>query len=232
MRFTNDPDEDETPVWSPNGKRIAFRRERKLFTKAADGSGAEELLATATLNWHLGSFSPEGRSLLLYVLGASGEDIFRLSLDPNSRPTPFLQTPANEKAPALSPNGKWIAYCSDESGREEIYVQAYPGPGGKIQISAESGNEPVWSRNGRELLYRKADAMMAVDVTTEPSFSASAPRVLFEGRFARGHRGYTNYDVSPDGSRFLVIQGRDSGSAPIHVVLDWATELTGRGPGK
>ncbi|HKA37727.1 MAG TPA: protein kinase, partial [Thermoanaerobaculia bacterium] len=232
LRFTTDPEEDETPVWSPDGRRIAFRRGLKILMKAADGGGPEETVATSNLNWHIGSFTPDSRALVVYALGKNGEDIFTLPLDSKTGPTPFLQTPANEKAPAISPDGRWIAYCSDETGRDEIYVQAYPGPGGKVQVSTESGAEPVWARNGRELFYRKADKMMAVEVSTQPSFSASTPRLLFEGRFTRGHRGYTNYDVSPDGNRFLMIQGQESGSSPIHVVLDWSAELTRRGPAK
>ena len=96
---------------------------------------------------------------------------------------PFLRTPFNEAAPRFSPDGRWLAYISDESGRYEIYVQPYPGPGGKWQISTEGGTEPVWNPNGRELFYRNGDKMMAVDIATQPGFSAGKPRMLFEGQY-------------------------------------------------
>ena len=94
---------------------------------------------------------------------------------------PFLQTPFNESAPHFSADGRWLAYISDESGRYEVYVQPYPGPGGKRQISTEGGTEPVWSRNGQELFYRSGKKMMAVEITTQPSFAFGSPRMLFEG---------------------------------------------------
>ena len=117
-------------------------------------------------------------------------DIWVLRLGDHSRgsgqvrkPQPFLRTPFNEEAPRFSPDGHWLAYISDESGRYEIYVQPYPGPGGKWQISTEGGTEPVWNRNGRELFYRSGDKMMAVDIATQPSFAAGKPRMLFEGPY-------------------------------------------------
>ncbi len=112
---------------------------------------------------------------------------------------------------------------SDESGRFEIYVQPHPGPGGKRQISPEGGEEPVWSRNGRELFYRNGYQMIAVDITTEPTFSAGTPRLLFEGQYKLGViLPYANYDITPDGQRFVMLQqvDPDSGSTQINVVLN------------
>lgn len=232
VRFTSDPLEDETPLWTPDGQRIAFRRAGKIFWKAADGSGGEELLASSTVNWHLSSFSPDGRLLALYAMGSSGEDIYVLPIGPNARLEPVLQTPANEKSPAFSPDGHWFAYSSDESGRDEVYIQAFPGPGRKVQISTDGGGEPVWARDGREIFFRSGDHMMAVDLRTGEPASASAPHVLFSGRFAHAHRDYTNYDVSPDGKRFLMIQGQEQGIPQLNIVLDWFTELSQRAPRK
>lgn len=122
----------------------------------------------------------------------------------------------------------WLAYDSDESGRRELYVQPFPGPGGKWQVSTEGGLQVVWARNGREIFYRDGDKMMAVEVETEPSFRLSKPKMLFEGRYegAVGWFGYANYDVTADGQRFLMIRGEEE-PAPtrIHVVLNWAEEL-------
>ena len=121
-----------------------------------------------------------------------------------------------------------MAYASDESGRGEIYVQPYPGPGGKWQISTDGGNEPVWNRSGHELFYRSGDKMMAVDVTTQPGFSASKPKMLFEGRYMSGGGTFPDYDVSPDGQRFLMlkrVQQEQAESTQINVVLNWTEEL-------
>ena len=120
---------------------------------------------------------------------------------------------------------------SDESGRLEVYVQPYPGPGGKWQISTEGGVQPVWARSGRELFYRNGDRMMVVDIGTEPTFSPGRPSVLFEGQFVS--LPYTaNYDVAPDGQRFLMIQpiAQEGASSQINVVLNWFEELKQRVP--
>jgi serine/threonine-protein kinase len=126
-----------------------------------------------------------------------------------------------------------MAYVSNESGPNEIYVQAYPGPGGKWQISTEGGTEPVWSRNGRELFYRNGNKMMAVDVATQPSFTGGKPRLLFEGPYVPTPATFPNYDVSSDGQRFLMLKPSESAEAAptqINVVLNWFEELKRRVP--
>ena len=122
----------------------------------------------------------------------------------------------------FSPDGRWLAYVSNESGRFEVYVQAYPGPGGKWPISIEGGNEPLWSRDGRELFYREGNRMMAVAVRTVPTFTTEKPRLLFEGSYVL-RPNVANYDVSLDGQRFLMI--KEEGQAPINVILNWFEEL-------
>ena len=126
-----------------------------------------------------------------------------------------------------------MAYASDESGRNEIYVQPYPGPGGKWQISTEGGTEPTWNRNGRELFYRSGDKMMDVDISTQPSFAAGNAKVLFQGHYQPTPGTLPNYDVSPDGQRFLMIKPSEQGQvAPtqINVVLNWFEELKQKVP--
>jgi hypothetical protein len=157
--------------------------------------------------------------------------VLRLS---DRKPQPFLGTPFNEGGAQFSPDGRWLAYVSDESGRPEIYVQPYPGPGGKWQVSPEGGTEPAWNRNGRELFYRSGNKMMAVESTLQPSFAAGKPRVLFEGEYrstAYPQLG-TDYDVSADGQRFLMVKEteRAQSTAQINVVLNWFEELKRRVP--
>jgi len=125
-----------------------------------------------------------------------------------------------------------MAYASEESGRREIYVQAYPGPGGRWQVSSDGGNEPLWSANGRELFYRSGDQMMAVDISAEGEFLAGKPRQLFEGSYVRADV-YVRaiYDVSPDGQRFLMLKAVEQKRVPltqIDVVLNWSDELKRR----
>jgi eukaryotic-like serine/threonine-protein kinase len=146
----------------------------------------------------------------------------------DTRPQVFLQTPFEEGAVMFSPDGRWLAYSSTESGRSEIYLMSYPGPGGKVQISTDGGREPLWNRNGRELFYRAGNRMMAVDITTQPNFSAGKPKVLFEGKYEATLVSDANYDVSPDGQRFLMLkrsQTEETAPTQINVVLNWHEEL-------
>ena len=139
----------------------------------------------------------------------------------------FLQTPFNETAPSFSPDGHWLAYASDESGRYQIYVQPYTGPGQKWQISTDGGTEPTWNPNGQELFYRNWNRMMAVDISTKPHFSPGTPVMLFQGSYLPTPITFPNYDVSPDGKRFLMTQASSQAGASSQIifVLNWADEL-------
>jgi len=227
-RLTFDPGEDEMPVWMPDGERLVFAGDRngtrKILSKNSDGSGTEEeVLGSQGGHRHSSSVSPDGQVLAFTESG----DIWILPLHGAQEPTPYLQTGSIEMTPAFSPDGRWISYISDESGRNEVYVQAFPVSGGKWQISTNGGEQPVWARTGRELFYRNGDRMMAVDVTTQPSFSAGSPHLVFEGRYERLPWEATNYDVSPDGQQFLMIQdsGQDESATRINVILNWFEEL-------
>ena len=172
----------------------------------ADGSGGLERLTTSEYVNVPISWSPDGQ-LLAFIENnpTTGQDIWVLRLE---RPQGAAVPPNafNESVPRFSPDGRWLAYISNESGRFEIYVQPYPGPGGKWQISTDGGTEPVWNPNGRELFYRSGDKMMAVDIATQPSFVAGKPRMLFEGPYVPTPLTIPNYDVSPDGQRFLMLK--------------------------
>jgi Tol biopolymer transport system component/tRNA A-37 threonylcarbamoyl transferase component Bud32 len=236
-RFTFEGNYNPVSVWTPDGKRIAFESNKEgppnLFWQLADGSGGLERLTTSEYVNAPMSWSPDGKLLAFIELNPStGFDIWVLRMG-DRKAQLFLRTPFNETAPRFSPDGRWLAYISDESGRLEIYVQPYPGPGGKWQISTEGGMEPVWNPNGRELFYRNGNKMMAVDISTQSSFVAGKPRMLFEGPYVTPPVPISNYDVSPDGQRFLMLKSIGSTEAAptqINVVLNWFEELKRRVP--
>jgi len=229
-RLTFDAEEDETAIWTPDGERVTFSSirggGRNLFWKPADGSASEELLSEREYHSHLGSWSPNGVLAFQEQHPTTGWDIWMLSLEGDSKPQPFLQTAFTEDWSQFSPDGQWLAYMSNESGRNEVYVQPYPGPGGKWQISTEGGTEPVWSAKGDELFFRDGDQMMVVSINTQAAFSAGTPQVLFEGPYTSGQGFRQNYDVTPDGQRFVMVRAaQGSEQAQINVVLNWFEEL-------
>jgi serine/threonine-protein kinase len=223
------------PVWTPDGKRLAFTLPGpwNIFWMPSDGSGAPERVTTSQNAQWPGSWSPDGRRLAFTEADpTTGYDIWVLTIEGEGKAQPFLQTPSNESAPMFAPDGRWLAYQSDETGRKEIYVRPFPGPGGKYQISTEGGTESVWARNGRELFYRNGDKMMAAAVETKPVFAAAKPRLLFEAPYEPALYTFpADYDVSPDGQRFLMVKASEAESvAQINVVLSWFEDLKRRVP--
>jgi eukaryotic-like serine/threonine-protein kinase len=223
--------DDSVPVWTRDGRRVAWSSSRggrpNIFWRSADASGVEERLTTSDHPQFPQSFSPDGKLLLfLDVDPSTGLDEWILPVEGDRKPRPFLRTPFRERQASFSRDGGWVVYVSDESGREEVYVAPYPGPGGKVQVSPNGGTEPTWSPTGRELFYRNGDKLVSVAIQTTPSLSVGRPVVLFEAKYEEG------YDVAPDGQRFLMIRRNEEQSVPqqINVVLGWLDELKRRVP--
>jgi len=242
-RLTFEGGNNHAPVWTPDGKRIAFYSDReglptRIFWQLADGGGGLERLTSGGEGGNpvVQSWSADGQLLVFHQVHLQTQRdimVFRLS---DRKVEPFLRTPFTEGGARFSPDGRWLAYASNESGRPEVYVQPYPGPGGKWQISTDGGAEPVWNRNGRELFYRSGNKMMAVETTTQPTFSAGKPRMLFEGQYLTNDFPNLSaaYDVSGDGQRFLMVKETEAArsTAQINVVLNWFEELKQRVPTK
>jgi serine/threonine-protein kinase len=217
-------------IWTPNGSRLTFASDRgrpsNLFWQPADGSGPAERLTTSA-NWQSAqAWSPDGKTLV-FLSNDNTHAIWILQVDGDRKPRPFLHVPFLEDQARLSPNGRWLAYVSGESGRAEVYVVPFPGSGGRWPISTDGGSQPVWARNGQELFYRSGDRMMAVAVTTDANFGASKPRLLFEANDPPD--AGPSYDVTPEGE-FLMIEPGESDTPPtqINVVLNWLQEVRPR----
>jgi Tol biopolymer transport system component len=235
-RWTFEGTGNRVAAWTPDGRRIAFLSNKevpqKVFWQLAEGSRGLERLTNSEYPTIPGSFSSDGQLLAFTEINPlTGYDVWVLRLN-DHKAEPFLRTPFNEAVPSFSRDGHWLAYISDESGRYEVYVQAYPGPGGKYQISTDGGTEPVWNPNGKELFYRSGDKIMAVGITTQPGFSAGKPRVLFAGPYMPTETTMPSYDVSPDGQRFLMIKPSEQNTSltQIVVVQNWFEELKLRVP--
>ncbi len=235
-RLTFGPAAAFAPLWTRDGKRVIYSSEREnkpgLFWKAADGSGVEESLMTSPTSPTPDSVSPDGKTLLFTQTDPNRQgDIRLLRLDGDRQARDFLATPFNEYGATISPDGKWVAYVSNESGTEALYVQAFPGPGGKWQITSGAGANPQWSRDGKQLFFRLDQGVGKVDVRTTPTFSASAPRMVFRATFG-GLRPFSRllFSLSPDSRRILSIPGGEghAGATQINLVFGWADELKRR----
>ena len=237
MRFTYDAGLDLQPLWSPDGSRVVFQSNRSgvgnLYWKLSSGAGPDELLLESDHVKVPNDWSPDGSSLLFRSTDPQmSRDLWILPISGEKKPLPFLKTPFDERDGQFSPDGKWIAYQSNESGRFEIYVQPFPGPGRKFQISANGGAQPRWNKNGKEIFYVSLDSkMITATVKLSPggqSLEAATPAVLFPVRIAGGPLPGVNkqqYAVSSDGQRFLVnLAADESATSPITLILNWHPE--------
>ena len=251
-RVTTHAAVDTRPLWHPDGQSVVFASFRDgplaLFRKAADGTGTAEPLVTfdesvtfiTPYDW-----SPDGARLFVdAVLPETGSDVGMVSLDGPGTWEPLIQTAATEWSPALSPNGRWLAYTSNETGQQEVYVQRFPELDGRQVISVGGGASPNWSADGREIIYLRApvgprDAVMRVTLDIDegdpPSLIVGTPERLFDWQYFGAPGGRRHYDVSPDGQRFLMFTAGGTGNTgtgrtEIKVVLNWHQELLDRVP--
>ena len=235
-------------IWTTDGTRVTYGSatggNENLFWKPADGSGAAERLTTSINLQFAADWSADGPTLVFVeTRPETAEDIWVLPLAGNRQARPVVQSRFNDSYPDLSPDGHWLAYASNESGRTEVYVQPYPGPGPRQQVSTDGGTGPAWSGDGGELFYTTtqtvggqatATRMMAVTVGLRPTFTVSLPRMLFQGKYGASGT-IRSYDVTATGRRFLMVQQKErspvSASAMI-LVQNWLEELKARVPVK
>jgi serine/threonine protein kinase/dipeptidyl aminopeptidase/acylaminoacyl peptidase len=228
-RFTFDPSDDFGPLWSRDDSRVVFSSARKspgdVYQRDSAGTAKEEPLLDSSAFEMAQDWSPDGLVLLFQrddPRMPTQMDLWTYSAA-DGKASPFLQSTSNETLGRFSPDGRWIAYVSNESGKEEVYVVPFPGPGGKWQISTGGGRAPVWTRGGREIVYQApGDEILAVEVRTEPTFQAGIPRTLFQTNL-RPPPG-AQFDVTPDGERFLVNRRPGDQSDPMTLVQNWAAE--------
>jgi Tol biopolymer transport system component len=216
-------------IWSRDGGRIVFSSSRKghldLYQKASSGAGPEEVLLEDDGNKYPESLSPDGR-FLAYMTGPRGSavtaDVWILPQFGDRKAFPFTKLPSFEAGTQFSPDGRWVAYNSDESGQAEVYVAPFPGPGGKVRVSSAGGDNARWRRDGKEIFFLDGNTLMAAAVTANGSrFGVGAVQRLFEVPMVGGH---WPYDVSHDGQRFLV-NTLESEVAPLTIVVNWPAEL-------
>ena len=230
-RLTFDPSPDNLPIWSPDGLRVLYPDRRSgtydLYVKAANGAGQEELLVKlGTPNGWGTSWSRDGRYILYQIPGPKVQQELWVAPQFGDRKLfPYLQASFNSQEGAFSPDGRWVAYVSDESGRNEIYVQAFPLSGAKFQISSGGGNEPTWRGDGSELFYIAADrSLMAAPVKTISGFEAGVPKALFP--LAAYGLSRHSYAAASDGQRFLVpTTAAGQKTVPLTLVFNWQAGL-------
>ena len=193
-----------------------------LYVKPADGSGeAKHLLASEHADFAFSWSQYEDELTFTRLNPDSGLDIWVLPLEDGEEPRPFRSTPFRELDPAFSPDGSWVAYVSDESGRNEVYVQPREGSGRKWQVSTDGGDRPRWAPSGRELFYFNGGTLMSVSINFDPDFQVGRPTPLFE------RPNLLDYDIFPDGQRFVIVESseKEGGETQLAVILNWFDEL-------
>jgi serine/threonine protein kinase/Tol biopolymer transport system component len=230
-RFTFNSKNNDSPIWSPDSSHIGFRSSRdgghSLYQKATSGAAQDEPLhKSASLDVTPDDWSRDGRYIFETILDPKTKgDVWVLPLFGDRKPFPYLQGEYDEDFPRLSPNGRWLAYHSDETNRYEIYVQGFPNHTGKWQISSNGGSTPAWSRDGKELFYVAADQkLMAVEVKGGAEFETGVPKPLFQPRIGLDPTGSPWFDVSKDGL-FLIPSPVEQASRLMTVVVNWTAGL-------
>jgi len=231
-RLTSGPGSPRSPCWSPDGKHIIFSSDRKghydLYEKAVDGGGNEELVFESEIAKYCQSWSPDNKFLVFMTVSgdsSANRDLWTLPLFGDRKPVPYIQTEFDEGGGRFSPDGKWIVYASDESGRSEVYVRPFPGPGGKLLVSASGGSMPVWRRDGKEIFYLGVDReLMAARVNQNGSMlGIDVAHPLFQ---TNTESFFPSYDASVDGQRFVIVTSTPQKlPSPITVVVNWDAGL-------
>ncbi len=230
-RLTSEGSANERPEWSPDGARVLYRSDRGnrtgIYWRPADLSAdATPLVLGKRVDVYEGVMSPDAR-YIAYQLDTLGADIYYRALAGDTTPHPIAANPsAIEIMPRISPNGKWIAFVTDESGRNEVVVQPFPGPGGRVQVSVNGGAEPVWSRDGSRLFYRGDGMLMAAMIGPGPAFSVVRHDSVLADTYVFAGNPHANYDVMPDGRHFIFLQSADVGE--LVVVSNWDAVVRAR----
>ncbi len=225
-RFAPTMSTEASLVWSPDGRQMAFVSKQtgrsEVYAGSADGAGEPELVPTTDAQFkYVMDWSPDGRHLVFMAVDPStAQDIWILPMSGERKPEPYLRSAYAENAARVSPDGRWLAYQSTESGDVEIYVQSFPRPGHKVRVSSDGGAQPIWSRGGTELLYTRGNTLMSVPIEAGDEFRPGAPRPLFAPP-----DGVTGGDVSADGERFLVSAAAEAPRRDIRLFLNWAAAL-------
>jgi eukaryotic-like serine/threonine-protein kinase len=233
-RFTFDSTAEDNPVWSPDGKLIAFSAGHtagdtifNLYQKISTGAGNQEVLLKSDRSKEATDWSSDGRFIIFQAYAPkTGSDIWALPLFGEPKPYPLIETEFEEGQAHFSPDGRWFAYASNESGRSEVYVQSFPQTGGKWLISSAGGSQPLWRRDGKELFYVSPDkTLMAVDINAGPTFETSTPKPLFATQVS-AYNAPSRYVVTADGQRFLInAPAEEISQTPITVVMNWTAGL-------
>lgn len=226
-RFMLGPDIVTSPVWSPDGERLAVASRRAIYVRGANDSGRPELVADGIpAPPTLYDWSSDGRYILYTARTPETQwDLWILPLTGSHTPVPFMRTPFTEYQARISPDGRWVAYVSDESSALEVYVDAFPERGHKVQVSSQGGTHPTWRGDGKELFFLTPDKkLMAAEVSPGPAFQVGSTHALFQTRIAGIARNH--YTASADGQRFLINSPVSSATiSPITVVINWSTLL-------
>jgi serine/threonine-protein kinase len=239
---TADPAENPVAIWHPDGRRLAFGDGRSgtanVYWQSVDGGGAIERLTDSPRRQVPVTFTPDGTSLVFSEAQPTGGwDLFTLSLAEPRRIEPLLRSPFSEMNAAISPDGRWLAYSSDESGRVEVYVRPFPDVDrGRWQVSRDGGSKPLWGRDGREIFYVGLNrGLMAAEVALDPEFTPGRITQLFDATpytSPEHGTGARPFDLSLDGKRFLMLRRPDTDDDPLRkarivAVVNWFEELRG-----